>query len=189
VSDSGRGLPRLLLALGYGGGAVLLLLLLTKSNVDALTARVGFTALSVIVLGLVAAAAARLLYRPEPVDLWGWVTLLIAATTFVLVMVEVWREQTYPDETRTIVMVVISILLGGGSLVLGGEDDEEVQGVGLARRVAIVALLALGFLTVLEASGTDVGPRWFGVASVLFFVPALSLPFLRLAGEENGVGR
>jgi hypothetical protein len=184
-------LSRLILAIGYVGGAVLLLLLLTKSNVDALTARVGFTALAVIVLGLVAAAGARLLYHPEPVDLWGWVTLLIAATTFVLVLVEVWREQTYPEETRTVVMLMVSLLLGGGSLVLGTEDDSTNQTIGIAKRVAIVALLALGILTVIEAaSNGTIGPRWFGIASVLFFVPALSLPFLRLAGdEENDVSR
>jgi hypothetical protein len=184
-----RQLSRLILAIGYLGGAVLVLLLLTKSNVDALTARVGFTALSVIILGLVAAAGARLLYHPEPVELWGWATLLIAAVTFVLVMVEVWRDQTYPDETRTIVMVMISLLLGGGSLILSGEDDPANQGIGIAKRVAIVALVALGILTVIEASSNGaIGPRWFGVASVLFFIPALSLPFLRLAGEESDAG-
>jgi hypothetical protein len=183
-------LSRPILAIGYVGGAVLLFLLLTKSNVDALTARVGFTSLSVIVLGLVAAAGARLLYHPEPVDLWGWTTLLIAAVTFVLVLVEVWREQTYPEETRTIVMVTISLLLGGGSLVLSGEDDPANQGIGIAKRVAIVALVALGVLTVIEASSNGaIGPRWFGVASVLFFIPALSLPLLRLAGGESEAGR
>jgi hypothetical protein len=173
---------RLILAIGYVGGAVLLLLLLAKSNVDALTARAGFTALAVIILGLVAAAGARLLYHPEPIDLWGWATLLIAAVTFVLVLVEVWREQTYPEEIRTIVMLMISLLLGGGSLVLGGEDDPANQAIGIAKRVAIVALMVLGVLTVIEASSKgSIGPRWFGVASVLFFIPALSLPFLRLA--------
>jgi len=183
-------LSRLILAIGYIGGAILLLLLLTKSNADALTARVGFTALAVIVLGLVATAGARLLYHPEPVDLWGWGTLLIAATTFVLVLVEVWREQTYPEETRTMVMVMISLLLGGGSLVLGTDDDSANQAIGIAKRVAIVALVALGVLTVIEASSNGtIGPRWFGVASVLFFVPALSLPFLRMASNEAGVSR
>jgi hypothetical protein len=100
-------------------------------------------------------------------------------------MVEVWREQSYPDETRTIVMVLISILLGGGSLVLGDEDGEGIEVMRLARRVAILALVVIGVLTVFEASGTHIGTRWFGVASVLFFIPALSLPFLRLAGEEG----
>lgn len=182
-------LSRLILAIGYVGGGILLLLLLTRSNVDALTARVGLTTLSVIVLGLVATAGARLLYQPEPIELWGWVTLLIAAATFVLALVEIWREQRYSNETRTIVMVAISILLGGGSLVLGREDDPANHGIRVAQRIAIVALVALGTLTVFEASGTHIGTRWFGIASVLFFVPALSLPFLRLAGEESDAGR
>jgi hypothetical protein len=180
---------RLILAIGYVGGAVLLLLLLTKSNADALTARAGYTMLSVILFGLVAAAGARLLYHREPADLWGWATLVAAATTFVLVMVEVWREQSYQNVSRTIAMVVISVLFGGGSLVLGSEYHHASQGIRIAQRVAIVALLALGVLTVIEASGSEIGPPWFGVASVLFFVPALSLPFLRLADEDSSVSR
>jgi hypothetical protein len=183
-------LSRLILAIGYVGGAVLLLLLLTKSNVDALSTRVGFTALTIIVLGLVAAAGARLLYHPEPVNLWGWATLLIAATTFVLVLVEIWREHDYfEDVSRTIVMLTISLLLGGGSLVLSGEDGEAVPGAAIARRVAIVGLVVLGALVVLDASGADIGSRWAGAAAVLFIVPALSLPFLRWASEDSGVSR
>ena len=186
MSDSGRGAMRLLLALGYGGGAVLLLLLLTKDNADALAARVGYTAVSVIVLGLVGAVGSRLLNRPGPVSLWGYGTLLIAAVTFVLVMVEVWRDSLYPNETRTMVMVVISILLGGGSLVLSGETDDASQALRTARGVAIGALVVLGVLTVLIASDVEVGPRWFGVASLVFLVSALSLPFLPSAIDEGG---
>jgi hypothetical protein len=183
-----RQLSRLALVVLCGGGALLLVLLLTKANADVLTARVGYTTISVIVLGLVAAAGARLLYHPEPVDLWGLATLLIAAVTFVLLMVEAWSEDLFWYETRTVVMVSISLLLGGGSLVLSGEDDRASQAIQLARRVAVLALVALGILTVLIATGVDVGTRWFGVASVLFAVPALSLPFLRLADEEKGFG-
>jgi hypothetical protein len=183
-------LSRLILAIGYVGGAILLLLLLTKSNVDALTARVGFTTLAVIVLGLVAMAGARLLYHPEPVDLLGWATLWVAATTFVLVLVEIWREHAYFENlSRTIVMVMISLFFGGGALVLGREDDPAHQGIRVAQRVAIVALVVLGILTVFESTGTHIGERWLGVAAVLFFIPALSLPFLRLAGEESDAGR
>jgi hypothetical protein len=183
-----RQLSRLALVVLYGGGTILLVLLLAKDNADALTARVGYTAVSVIVLGLVAAAGARLLYHPEPAALWGYATLLIAAATFVLLVVEIWRDNLYPNETRTLVMVVISILLGGGSLVLSGEDDDGNQAIRIARRVAILGLVALGVLIVLLATGDEIGPRWLGVASVLFVVPTLSLPFLRLGDEENGVG-
>lgn len=186
MSDSGRGVLRLLLALGYAGGAVLVLLLLTKDNADALTARVAYTALSVIVLGLVAAAGWRLLERPEPVSLWGWGTLLIAAVTFVLVMVEVWRNHLfflYGNFTRTLTMIVISLLLGGGSLVLSGESDDANQALRIVRGAAIVALVALGALTVLSASNVDIGARWYGIASTVFFVSILSLPVLRLATD------
>jgi hypothetical protein len=184
-------LSRLVLAIGYVGGAVLLLLLLTKSNVDALSTRVGFTTLAIIVLGLVAAAGTRLLYHPEPVDLWGWATLLIAATTIVLVLVEIWREHDYFENvSRTIVMAMISLLFGGGSLVLSGEDGgEAIPAAAMARRVALVGLVALGTMAVLDTAGVDIGSRWAGAAAILFLVPALSLPFLRWANEDDGGGR
>jgi hypothetical protein len=188
MSDSGRGALRLLIALGYGGGAVLLLLLLTRDNADLLAARVGYTALSVIVFGLVAAAGARLLDRPEPVSLWGWGTLLIAVVTFILVVVEAWRSDFFwfdENGIRTMTMIIISILLGGGSLVLSGETDEANQALRIARGAAIVALVALGVLAVLTASGIDIEGRWAGIASTVFFVSALSLPVLRLATDES----
>jgi len=64
MSQSTRGLLQVLLAVGYAGGAVLVILLLAKGNADALAARLGITALSVIVLGLIATAGFRLLERP-----------------------------------------------------------------------------------------------------------------------------
>ncbi len=185
MSGSSRGALRLLLALGYGGGVVLLLLLLTKDNADALTARVGYTAVSVIVLGLVAAAGARLFDRSELASLWGWATLLIAAATFVLTMVEIWPDDFYPREARMAVMIAISLLLGGGSLVLSSEPDEANQATRVASRVALIALVALGVLTVLFASEVEIGVRWFGAASAVFLISALSLPVLRLATEER----
>jgi len=183
-----RQLSRIVLAILYGGGAVLLILLVAKGNADALTARVGYTAASVIVLGLVAGAGAKLLYESGPASVWGYGTVLIAAVTFVLAMVEIWPDDPFPNRVRTMVMVAISILLGGGSLVLSGEDDGANQAIRIARGAAIVALLALGLLTVLIASDVDVGARWLGIASTVFLVAALSLPFLRLADEESGVG-
>lgn len=186
MSDSARSALRLLLALGYGGGAILLLLLLTKDDPDALTARLGVTAASFIVLGLVATAGARLLYRPEPVSLWGYATVVIAIVTFFLIMAEAWPDDPTPNETRTMVMIVISVLLGGGSLVLGSEENEGNEAIQIARRVAIVALVALGTLTVLLASDVDVGPRWFGIAAAVFLISALSLPVLRLATDAEG---
>ena len=86
-------------------------------------------------------------------------------------------------------MVVISTPLRRRLVGARRRAAKSEPGDRTAQRVAIVALVALGVLTVIAASGSDIGPRWFGVASVLFFVPALSLPLLRLAGAENGVGR
>ena len=83
-------------------------------------------------------------------------------------------------------MVIISLLFGGGSLALGGEREDGNRAVRITRLVAIFALVALGTLTVLETSDVEIGPRWFGVASVAFLLSLLSLPFLRPATDEEG---
>ncbi len=183
-----RQLSRLVLAIGYAGGAVLLLLLLAKGNADALTARVAYTAVDAIFVGLIAAAAARLIERPGLDSLWGWATLLFATTTFVLILIEIWRDSGFfYGETRLMVTIAVSFLLGGGCLVLSGELDLDNQAALISRRVALASLVALGVLTVLVASDVEIGARWFGVASLVFLVSALSLPFLPLAtGEEDG---
>lgn len=188
MTDSTRGVLRLLLALGYAGGAILVLLLLTKGNADALAARTGITALSAIVLGLVGAAGVRLLDRREPVALWGLATLVIAIVTFILIMAEAWPEHLPRQETRLEVMILISFLLGGGSLTLSDERPGESDGIQLVRRLALLALVVLGILTVLTSSGTHVGARWFGIAAAVFLIAALSPPLLRLvADKEEGV--
>lgn len=185
MSQSTRGLLRVLLAVGYAGGALLVILLLAKGNAEALTMRVSVTALSVIVFGLIAAAGLRLLERPTLDSLWGCATLLVAITTFILVMVEAWSEGHFPNASRVLAMVVIATLFGGGSLVLSGEHEDEEQAIRTTRSVSLLSLVALGVLTVLGYSNVHIGARWFGVGAVIFLISALSLPILRLALDED----
>lgn len=188
MTDSTQGLPRLLLALGYAGGALLVLLLLGKGNADALAARAAITALSVLVFGLVAAAGLRAMERPGLESLWGYATLLVGVATVVLILIEAWSEGRFPNLSRVVTMIVISFLLGGGSLMLGDEQEEEEKAIRNTRVVSLLSLLVLGVLTVLSVSGTHIGPRWFGIFATVFLVSALSLPLLRLVAGEDRAG-
>lgn len=185
MTDSTRGLLRLLVALVYAGGAVLLILLLAKGNADALAVRTGLTALTAVVLGLVAAAGVRLFEHREPAVLWGVATIVVAIVTFVAIMAEVWPEHFPRHETRVAVMIAISILFGGGSLTLSDERPGERQELRTARSLALLALVALGIFTVLTTSDVHVGPRWFGIAATVFLIAALSPPLLRLVIDEG----
>lgn len=188
MTDSTQGAARWLLALGYAGGAILVVLLLGKGNADALAARTVITALSVLVFGLVAAAGLRAMERPGLESLWGYATLLVGVSTVVLILIEAWSEGRFPNLTRVATMVVISFLLGGGSLMLGAEQEEEDQAIRTTRVVSLFSLLLLGVLTVLSVTGTHIGPRWFGIAATVFLVSAASLPLLRLVAEEDRAG-
>lgn len=185
MSQSTRGLMRVLVCVWYLAGAVLLIALLGKSHVQPLATRAGGSALAVIVLGFAVAAGVRLAERESWAGLFGALTVLISTSTFFLLAVEIWAKHPLHEATRTFVMVAISLLLGMLSLLLDGERDEDADPVRLVRGVASLALIALGVLIVLGACGVDVSPRLGGIAAALFIIPALSLPALRLASNGS----
>lgn len=185
MSESTRGLVRVLVAVWYLAGAVLLIALLGKSDVQPLAARTGGSAVAVIVLGFVVAAGVRLAERESWAGLFGALTVLVSISTLVLLAVEIWAKHPLHQATRTFVMVAISLFLGTIALLFDSERDEDEDPVRLARGVASLALVALGVLIVLGASGVDVSPRLGGIAAALFVIPALSVPALRLASSGN----
>jgi small-conductance mechanosensitive channel len=176
-------LVRVLVGVWYLAGAVWLIALLGKSDVQPLAARTGGSAVAVIVLGFAVVAGVRLAERESWAGLFGALTVLISISTLVLLAVEIWAKHPLHQATRTFVMVAISLFLGTISLLFESERDEDADPVRLARGVASLALVALGVLIVLGASGVDVSPRLGGIAAALFVIPALSLPALRLASS------
>lgn len=185
MSESTRGLVRVLVAIWYLAGAVLLMALLFKGDVHSLAARVGGSALAVVAIGFAVAAGVRLAERETWAGLLGALTVLISTSTLVLLAVEIWAKHPLHQATRTFVMVAISLLLGMIALLLESERDEDEDPVRLARGIASLALFALGVLIVLSSCGVDMSPRIPGIAAALFVVPALSLPALR-AAARNG---
>ncbi|MGN6274908.1 MAG: hypothetical protein ACTHNP_03135 [Solirubrobacterales bacterium] len=186
MSQSTRGLFRVLVAVWYLAGAILLIALLAKGDADALAARVGGSAFAVVAIGFAVAAGVRLAERETWAGLIGAVTVLISISTIVLLAVEIWaKHPSLHQLTRTIVMVTISLLLGTISLLLDSGRDEDAGPVRLARGVAVLALFALGVLVVIAACGVDMSPRVPAIAAALFLVPALSLPALRVSSNGS----
>jgi small-conductance mechanosensitive channel len=185
MNETTRGAVRLLLGAWYIAGAVLLVELLVKGDADGLAARTGGSALAIVALGFAVGAGVRLAERPTNAGLFGWLTVLISSATFFLLAVEIWSEHPWAEVARTLVMVVISLLLGMISLLLDAERDEDEGPLRLARGIASLALVALGVLVVLGACGVDIGPRLAGIAAALFVFPTLSLPVLRLVSSER----
>jgi hypothetical protein len=175
----------LLVAAWYVAGAVLLIALLAKGDVDGLAARVGGSALALIAFGYAVVAGARLAERPGNAGLFGALTVLVSTSSFVLLAIEIWSKHPMHQATRTMVTVVISILLGTISLLLDSERDEDEGAIRLARGVAVLGLLALGTMLVIDASGTDVSARLAGIAAAFFVIPALSLPALRVLSAQR----
>jgi len=178
-------LVRVVVGVWYLAGAVWLIALLGKSDVQPLAARTGGSAVAVIVLGFAVVAGVRLAERESWAGLFGAVTALVSISILVLLAVEIWSKHPLHQATRTFVMVAISLFLGTIALLHDNQRDEDEDPVRLARGVASLALIALGVLIVLGASGVDVSPRLGGIAAALFVIPALSLPALRLASNKS----
>lgn len=183
MSQSTRGVLRVLVGVWYLAGAILLIALLAKGDAQSLATRVGGSAFAVIAIGLTVAAGVRLAERESWAGLIGALTALISTSTLALLAVEIWEKHPLNQATRTFVMVAISLLLGMVSLLLESERDEDDDQVRLARGVAVLALFALGVLIVLSACGVDMSPRIPGIAAALFIIPALSLPALRVTNN------
>ena len=164
-------------------GAVLVIALLAKGDVDGLAARTGGSAVSVILLAFSVAAGSRLSQRSGYRGLFGGVTVVIGVATFLLLAIEIWSKHPLHEPTRTVVMAVLSLLLGSICLLLGSSYENEEGPLRWARGVAVLGLLALGTLSVLGASGVDIGPRLGGLAAAAFLIPAVSLPALRALGR------
>lgn len=175
----------MLVGVWYLAGAVWLIALLTKGDVQTLAARTGGSAVAVIFLGFAVVAGVRLTEQESWAGLFGALTVLISISTFILLAVEIWAKHPLHELTRTFVMVALSLYMGMIALLFDRERDEDADPVRLARGVAALALIALGVLTVLGASGVDISPRLGGIAAALFIIPALSLPALRLASNES----
>lgn len=173
-----------LVAAWYVAGAVLVIALLGKSHPEALATRTAGSALAVIAFGFVIVAGARLAEREGYAGLFGATTVLVATASFILLAIEIWSKQPFHQGSRTITMVLLSVLLGIGSLLLDSEREEDDNGTRWARGLAIIGLVALGVLIVFDATGTSVSPRLYGISAALFAVPTISLPALRLLSER-----
>jgi len=183
MTDSNQGAVRVLLAVWYLAGLVLLLALLTKGNVDALAARTGGSVLATIFFGFVVVAGVRLAEESDVLGLVGATTVLVSISTFVLLAVEIWAKDPLEQPTRTFTMVAISVLLGVVSLLLGSVREEDGPSTRAARGVAVAALVVLGVLVVISALGDDPSARLSGIVAAFFLIPALSLPALRVLDE------
>lgn len=179
MSGEDRQWLRLLVAAWYVAGAVLVMALLAKSDVDGLSGRVGGSALAVVLLGFATAAGVRLAERPTGAGLFGALTVLISTAALLLTAVEVWAKHPMQQAPRTVATAAVAVMMGAICLILDSAREEDESGIRLARATAVFGLLALAVLTVLAASGVNPTPRLAGIAAALFVVPTLSLPALR----------
>lgn len=99
--------------------AIFVVLVLTESHPDALIARLIYSSVVTVVTGLIAVAGARLVRRDDWRTLLGTVTVLIAASTFVLLLVLIWKgiSRTFNPANGPGVLIAIAFALDRKSVV------------------------------------------------------------------------
>jgi catechol 2,3-dioxygenase-like lactoylglutathione lyase family enzyme len=178
VTGSGEQVRRVLGWIAAAAAALLVVLVLAKDNSDALVARLIYSSALAVVSGLIAVVGARLVRREDWRGPLGALTVLIAISAFVLLMVLIWKggHRGLDPSKGPAVMGAIAFALGGASLLFSGERDD--QALALARAAGAVALAAFTVLAIFAVTGTSVSPRLVGLTGAVFLPALLAVPVL-----------
>jgi catechol 2,3-dioxygenase-like lactoylglutathione lyase family enzyme len=171
--------------IAVGAAAILVVLVLAKGNADVLAFRLLFSSILAILIGLVVLVSARLARREDWRSLLGATTVLIAISTFVVLMVLFWKGGDRGiglDSKGSVVILVVTLGLTGISLLFSGDRDDQL--LRIARGVGAVALAAVAALTIFEETGTSVSLRLVGVVAAIFLVAIIAVPVLAMTAER-----
>ncbi len=184
MSGSGEQARRVLGWIAVGAAAVLVFLVLAKSHPDELIGRLIYSSAVTVVMGLIAVVGGRLVRREDWRALLGAATLLIAISTFVLLMALIWKggNPSLNPAKGTGVLLAIAFALGGASLLFSGEREDEA--LRIARVAGAIGLAAFAVLAIFAVTGTSVSFRLVGLAAAIFVPAAIAVAVLAATAER-----
>jgi catechol 2,3-dioxygenase-like lactoylglutathione lyase family enzyme len=183
MQGSGERARRVLSWVAVAAAAVLVVLVLAKGNSEALSARLLISSVLAVVIGLIVGVGARLARREDWRSLLGATTVLIGVSTFVLLMVFVWKGGLGINLRKgSWVLVALAFALAGVSLLFSGDSDDQTLRV--ARGAGAVALAALAVFAIFSETGTSVDLRLVGLVSSIFLVAIIAVPALAMTAER-----
>jgi len=184
VRGSGEQVRRVLGWIAVLAAAVLVVLVLAESHPNALIARLIYSSVVAVVTGLIAVVGARLARRDDWRGLLGAATVLISISTFVLLLVLIWKgiSRTFNPANGPGVLIAIAFALAGICLLFSG--DREGEELRIARWAGSIALAAVAVLAIFAVTGTSVDLRLIGVAVAVFLVAAIAVTALAATAER-----
>jgi hypothetical protein len=164
------------------GAAVLVVLILGGSS-DDLSGKAILAAVMLAPFSLCALAGFFLIERQPQLALFGVATIGLAVAAYFVVLDALWSGGFSGQHVAVETLTILTIAAGQVSVLLSLRRDDDSRTVNGALFGSIAALVLLVVLAVIEISdsGADIGPKPFGILSVLYLLGALLAPLLRQA--------
>ncbi|HET9199276.1 MAG TPA: hypothetical protein VFN92_13600 [Solirubrobacterales bacterium] len=179
--DDLQGVIKLSVGVLCAAAFVLILIILSGSELDDTSAKAIGTAVALAFLSLTAVAGSHLTLRQPQLSLLGFATIAISGLAFLATAAAIWSDFD-GDGWKSAGSCLILAFAGGHTCVLlSGAGERDGDGIKAVRYGTIAALWLLATLAIAElsSSGDDVDPQGLGVVAVLYALGTVLLPLLR----------
>jgi hypothetical protein len=179
--DRAVALARIAVAVLCLAAAVLIVLILGSSS-DDLSGKAIMALLLFAPFSLCALAGFLLVERQPDLAALGMATIGLAVAAYFVVLDSFWSGGGFGGQRVAVeTLAICTIAAGQISMLLSfrhGEDGPTVNGALFGSIAALVLLVALAVIEIAD-SGADIGPKPFGIVSVLYLLGVLLVPLLR----------
>jgi hypothetical protein len=178
---------QLLIGLLCGAAALLIILILSGSELDETSGKAVGTAATIAFFGLTSMAGIVLVNRRPEIAVLGYLTAALSICTIVFLIGAIWIDDLIDDWNIVGNVVVLAIAGGHASLLLAGVRNEDREAVRVIRNVTLLTLALLALLAMIEISsdGDALDPRLIAVVAVLYALSSILLPLVRWASPSS----
>ncbi len=174
-----RGILKFGIGLLCAAAFVLILIILSGSELDDTSGKAIGTAVAVAFLSLTAVAGSHLTFRQPQLSLFGYLTVGVSGLALLVTVAAIWSGFESDNWKPAIYCLIVAFACGHTSVLLAGPESDDT--VRLVRIGTLAALWLLVVMAIVEISspGNDVDPQGFGVLAVLYALGTVVLPLLR----------
>lgn len=189
-ADSLREAIKFSIGLLCAAAFLLILLILSGSQIGGTSARALGTAAALAFLSLTAGAGSHLSMRQPRLSLFGYATVAISGVAFLVLAFTIWFGGDDVDSEGAFCLLIVAFACGHTSILLSSGVEQNGSGARIARAGAVIFLWLLALLAVAEIleNGHQVDERLMGIAAVLYVLGTVVLPLLRRMTPEPEPG-
>ena len=181
-ADPLRAAVKFLIVVLCGAALLLIVLILSGSDVDETGIKAIASAVAVAFLSLTAAAGLNLAGRKPQLTWFGYTTVLFSLAALLGILSALWSGDSGDAEEKVVaIAAVLALGSGHASLLLAGAKEEDPDAIRTLRLGVLLALALLCLLATIEIAfdGEDVGVQPIAVVAVLYALGTILLPLVR----------